>query len=144
MHTGVEALVRKIPLFQSLDRRHQETIARTVFERSFAAGDAIVTQGEQGLGLYLIQSGRVEVVQSHDGSEKRLATLGPGEYFGEIALLTDQPRTATVRALEPTTCQVLTAWNFRAEVRQSPELASQLLKVVAERLTHSEQALLAR
>ena len=115
-----------------------------MFERSFAAGDAIVTQGEQGLGLYLIQTGRVEVVRAHDGGEQRLATLGPGEYFGEIALLTDQPRTATVRALEPTTCQVLTAWNFRSEVRQSPELASQLLKVVAERLTHSEQALLAR
>ena len=144
MHTGTEAFVRTIPLFQGLDRRHQETIAKTVFERSFAAGDAIVTQGEQGLGLYLIQAGRVEVVQSQDGGERRLATLGPGEYFGEIALLTDQPRTATVRALEPTTCQVLTAWNFRAEVRQSPELASQLLKVVAERLTRSEKALLAR
>jgi CRP/FNR family transcriptional regulator, cyclic AMP receptor protein len=144
MSASTENFIKKIPLFKGLDKRHRTTIAKTVFERSFGVGDTIVKQGEQGLGMYMIRSGRVEVVRESAGEEQHLNTLGPGEYFGEIALLTDQPRTATVRAVEPTECLVLTAWNFRSEVQQSADLATQLLKVVGERLARSDKALSAR
>jgi CRP/FNR family transcriptional regulator len=144
MSASTEDFIKKIPLFKGLNKRHRTTIAKTVFERSFDAGETIIKQGEQGLGMYMIRSGRVEVVREGAGEEQRLNTLGPGEYFGEIALLTDQPRTATVRAVEPTECLVLTAWNFRSEVQQSADLATQLLKVVGERLARSDKALSAR
>lgn len=136
--------LKTVPLFQHLDKRHQSVIAKTVFERSFQPGEVIVKQGEQGLGVYMIEAGKVEVVAEHDGREESLATLGKGEVFGELSLLTDAPRTATVRALEPTKCLVLTAWNFRAEVQQSAELANALLKVVAARLVAVDKQLAAR
>jgi CRP-like cAMP-binding protein len=136
-----EDVIGRIPLFQGLDTRHRRTIARCAFERSFAPGDVIIRQGEPGLGMFMIASGKVEVVQERDGEERRLATHGPAEFFGEIALLTDQPRTATIRAVEPTTCLVLTAWNFRAEVQQSADLATQLLRVVGERLARDVESL---
>lgn len=79
-------------------------MAKTVFERAFDAGDVIVREGESGVGVFMIRSGKVEVVkrQGQGDDEERLATLGVGEVYGEIALLTDFPSSASVRALEPT------------------------------------------
>ncbi len=144
MSAETEQFLETVPLFKNLDRRHRAVIAKTVFERSFAAGEVIVREGEQGLGAYMIRSGRVEVVRAPGGQEERIATLGPGEVFGELALLTDAPRSATVRAVEPTTCLVLTAWNFRAELRQSADMAYMLLEVVARRLVEAEARMAAQ
>lgn len=131
--------LKNIPLFQGLDHRHLGVIARTAFERSFQPGDTIVKQGEPGLGMYMIRSGEVEVIHRRGDHEERLATLGKGDVFGELALLTDFPRSASVCATEPTTCLVPTAWNVRAELEQSAEMANYLLKVVARRLAELEQ-----
>ncbi len=144
MSAETEQFIKTVPLFRDLDRKHQAVIAKTVFERSFAAGDTIVREGEPGVGVFMVRSGAVEVVNGQGAQEERVATLGPGEVFGEIALLTDRPRTATVRATEPTVCLGLTAWNFRAELQQSAELANALLKVVAQRLVDLDQRLDAR
>ena len=138
MSAETEQFLGTLPLFQGLDQKHRAVIAKTVFERSFPAGEVILREGEQGLGAYMIRSGQVEVVHLRVGREERISTLGPGKVFGELALLTDSPRTATVRAVEPTTCLVLTAWNFRAELKQSAEMAYQLLEVVARRLVEAE------
>ena len=136
--------LQSVPLFKELDRQHQNVVAKTIFERSFQPGDVIVKEGQPGVGVYMIRSGRVEVVQGEGEHERKLGTMRPGEVFGEIALLIDVPRTATVRALEPTTCLVLTAWNFRAELQQSAAMANTLLRVVARRLAECDKRLAAQ
>jgi len=128
----------KVPLFAGLDSKHLDVLSKMTHPRSFRAGENIVQQGEQGIGLYVIQSGKVEVVQKRDGGEGHLRAMGPGECFGEIGLLTDYPRTATVRATEPTECLVITAWNFRASLQESPDMARQLLGTVAGWLVEAE------
>ena len=90
--------LRKVSLFSSLDRKELETLARLVKERRYPAGTTIVRSGETGHGLYVIMDGAVSVRK--DG--KTVARLGSGDFFGEIALLRDVPRTATVTALEET------------------------------------------
>jgi CRP/FNR family transcriptional regulator, cyclic AMP receptor protein len=136
--------LQSVSLFKDLDRQHKNVIAKTVFERSFQPGDVIVKEGEMGLGVYMIREGKVEVVQRAGDKERMLTTLRKGEVFGEIALLIDVPRTATVRAVEPTTCLVLTAWNFRAELQQSATMANVLLKAVARRLADADKQLAAQ
>ena len=137
-------VLQSVSLFKDLDRQHKNVIAKTVFERSFQPGDVIVKEGEMGLGVYMIREGKVEVVQRAGDKERMLTTLRKGEVFGEIALLIDVPRTATVRAVEPTTCLVLTAWNFRAELQQSATMANVLLKAVARRLADADKQLAAQ
>lgn len=105
-------------------------IARQTTERAYDAGAVIVREGEPGVGFYLIAEGEVEV--SHDG--RSLRTLGTGEFFGELALLEETPRTATVTARTPTRCLVLPRWHFRALLQEHPELAVQLLECAVRRL----------
>jgi CRP/FNR family transcriptional regulator, cyclic AMP receptor protein len=141
MH-GVDEFLQTMPLFKDLDKKQRALIARTVFERKFDAGDAIVREGEMGVGAFMIRKGKVAVTKEQDGREdEELATLGPGEIFGEIALLLDVPRTATVRAVEPTELLGLTAWNFRAELQKSAELSYQLLRIMARRLAEANKEL---
>ena len=99
-------LLRKMPLFAELDAQQVQRIAAEMKEETFAAGAAILRQGEIGETFHVIQSGRVQVTVTQDGEEKVIAERGPGEYLGEIALLLAVPRTATVTALTPV--QVLT------------------------------------
>ena len=143
-NADIEQFLETVPLLQGLDKRHRATIANTVFTRTFAAGEAIVREGEVGVGAFMIRSGKVEVVKGSGEDAEHLNTLGPGAVFGEIALLTDLPRTASVWATEPTELVGLTAWNFRAELQKSPELCYQLLRIVARRLADSDARLAAR
>ena len=140
---SAEQLLERVPLFQGLERRHLQPVASTAHERSFTEGEVNDHQGEQGIGLYVINTGRVAVTQNRGGQESTLRTMGPGEAFGELALLTDHARTATVRALEPTTCFVITAWNFRAAMDSSPEIARHLVPRLARWLVESEDRALA-
>jgi CRP/FNR family cyclic AMP-dependent transcriptional regulator len=141
---GIDEFLQSVPLFSELDRRHRATIAKTVFSRTFDAGDIIVREGEPGVGAFMIRSGKVEVTKESGDEIEHLNTLGPGDVFGEIALLTDMPRSATVRAVEPTELLGLTAWNFRAELQKSPELAYQMLRITARRLAAADARLAAR
>ncbi len=115
-----------------------EVLGKMVRPRQYKDGETIVQQGEGGVGLYVIQLGEVEVTQRQGNHEARLRTMGPGECFGEIALLTDHPRTATVRAVQPTACWVMSAWEFRSALQESPEMAVRMLKTVAQRLIEAE------
>lgn len=146
MASDVEQFLESVPLFKELDKRHRGVVAKTVFERAFDAGDAIVREGESGVGVFMIRTDKVEVLKRHGqrDDEERLATLGAGEVFGELALLADFPRSATVRALERTELLGLTAWNFRAELQKSPEMAYSLLRVLAQRLAAADKRLAER
>lgn len=141
---GLDDFLQTVSLFKDLDKKHRNQIAKTVFARSFSPGETIVREGEPGVGVFMIRSGKVEVSKESGDEPEVLNTLGKGDVFGEIALLTDLPRTATVRAVEQTELLGLTAWNFRAELQKSPDLAYQLLRVTARRLAESDARLAAR
>jgi NADH dehydrogenase len=108
-----------------------EKVDRAHYER----GEAIITQGEIGDRFYIIEKGRVEVARvSNGGPEVRLATLGPGEYFGEVALMRDLARTATVRALEPTDVISLGRGDFAAFAQNLSLLKASFEETLGRRL----------
>jgi CRP/FNR family transcriptional regulator len=130
----------RVPLFDGLSRDELARIAECCLERGYAAGAVLVRQGEQGVGLFIVASGSVRVTQhQEDGEEQLLALLGPGGVFGEMALLDDLPRSATVTALEPTRTLVLVYWDFRAMLLDNAEIAVKLLGVLSRRLRAAEQ-----
>jgi ATP-binding cassette subfamily B protein len=120
----VEArLLSRVPIFRGLTSLALGALARIVATERFAAGDVIVREGEHGDRLYLLVEGHVEVtVEGAAGQAKRLAELRDGDYFGEMALLSEAPRMASVRALSPTTSLVLARQPFLALLEASPEL----------------------
>ena len=130
--------LQRVRLFQDLDRRSLQAIANAAVERSYEPGQVIVQQGDTGVGAFVIRSGRVEVVQDRGGSEEKLAELGAGEVFGEMALLDEFPRSATVRAIEPTTCLGVQRWHFRGILESHPQLALALLPVLTRRIRSAE------
>jgi CRP-like cAMP-binding protein len=122
--------LRKVPLFEGISNADLQRIAESAKERRFEAGTPIVSAGEPGSGFYLIIDGRVEVKRG----DRTIATLGPGNYFGELALIRETPRTATVVAKDPTTCLALTRWDFKGIVVANPSIAIRLLETVANRI----------
>jgi CRP-like cAMP-binding protein len=122
--------LKKIPLFDGVSNADLRRIAESARERRFDAGAAIVSAGEPGHGFYLILDGRLEVKQGG----RIIATLGPGDYFGELALIRETPRSATVVAKDPTTCLALARWDFKGIVVSNPSIAIRLLETVANRI----------
>jgi CRP-like cAMP-binding protein len=122
--------LKKVPLFEGISGTDLQRIAESGKERRFDAGTTIVSAGEPGQGFYLIMDGRVDVRQGN----RTIATLGPGDYFGELALIRETPRTATVIAKDPTTCLALARWDFKGIVVSNPSIAIRLLETVANRI----------
>lgn len=133
-----EQTLRDVPLFRGLEPKQLKSLARWVATRTYQPGQAIVEEGQTGLGLYCIQAGRVKVTQRSGSGERDLSQLGSGDFFGEMALLDDKPRSATVTAVEPTTCVLLDKSQFLAELRTYPEIAVAILPVLVERLRDVE------
>src|SRR5438270_13931729 len=125
-------LIEKIPLFSDLENRELEQIAGSMKERRFAAGQTVATEGEQGVGFFGIESGTAKV--SVGGEERR--TLGPGDYFGEIALIASSDRTATVTAEDDLKCWGMTSWTFRPIIEENPSVAWKLLQALAKMLSN--------
>ena len=119
-----------VPIFKDLPARSLESIGRSMHERVYEPGAVIVRQGDPGVGFFLITEGRVDV--SHDGHHIR--DLGPGEFFGEMALMEERPRSATVTARERTRCLQLVRWDFRALMKENPDMAVKMLEIVVQRL----------
>ena len=135
---NAQDVLSSVRLFHGLDHKHIAQIARTAHVRTYAPGEEVVREGEEGIGLYAIASGEVEVFQTKDGQERPLRTMHTGEAFGELSLLAKHSRTATVRATQETECLVFTAWNFKAMLDESPEIAVPLASTLAAWLIESE------
>ncbi|NMC72240.1 MAG: Flp pilus assembly complex ATPase component TadA [Myxococcales bacterium] len=128
-------------LFSAVQPAHREQIARAMEPRAYRAGEEIVREGDAGDAMYLVLSGRVAVVvRSQDlGASFELARLGPGDHFGEMALLTAEPRTASVVALEETRAVALSKVVFDKLLAQLPQVATAVARSLAVRLSHLER-----
>jgi CRP-like cAMP-binding protein len=128
-------LLQKVPLFSDLDRRDLETLSRSFKERRFAAGDTVTAEGTGGVGFFVIGEGEAAVTV---GGDER-TTLKPGDHFGEVALIDEGARTATITAKTPLVCYGLTAWEFKPLVESNGAIAWKLLQTLAKRLRASDQ-----
>jgi len=135
-NTTVEML-QKTPLWSGLTEKELKVITRSFKELKYESGDVIVRKGEAGIGFYLITDGTVEV--RSDG--RVLSKLGPGQFFGEMALLDGQPRSADVVALEPSRCLALSSWSFKSILSEHPKMAVKLLQESARRSRTNTQNL---
>lgn len=128
-------LLRGVKLFSGLDDRELESLADEFNERRFSTGDQIALEGEGGLNFFVVESGEASVeVQGQEVSR-----LGPGNAFGEIALIDRRPRTATVTALSDLKAYSLPVFVFRPYVEARPQVAWKLLEAMADRLAAAER-----
>jgi CRP/FNR family cyclic AMP-dependent transcriptional regulator len=125
----VDAL-KRAPLFEGLSRKELEELARLADDLEVPAGKVLTRQGDTGREFFVLMDGQVEVVR--DGEV--LGTSGAGDFIGEISILEDMPRTATVTATTPVRLFVLTAQNFRSFVEQQPDVENKVLRTLARRL----------
>ena len=133
MAAPIEAL-KGAPLFAELDERELEQLSRQLHERRFSEGADVTSEGAGGAGFFVIAEGNAEV----DVGGARRASLGPGDFFGEIALIDTGTRSASITAATDLLCYGLTAWEFRPFVEEHPKVAWALLQTLAARLREAQ------
>jgi CRP/FNR family cyclic AMP-dependent transcriptional regulator len=133
--TAPTELLKRVPLFADLSRRELSEIAGSMKERNFEQGNSLTTEGEGGVGFFVIEDGRAKVTVR--GQER--GELGPGDYFGEIALITEGSRTATITAETPVKAWGMTMWDFRPLVEQNAQMSWAMLQAMAKQLRAAEE-----
>ena len=123
-------LLQRVPLFADLDPRELQSIASSMKERTFGAGETVTAEGRSAAGFFVIADGEAEV--STHGEHRR--NLGPGDHFGEIALITDTDRTATITAKTDLRCYGMTSWEFKPLVESNGTIAWKLLQSMGKLL----------
>ncbi len=124
----------KVPLFAGLEQRDLARIADSFKERNYAAGDTIAAEGQGGAGFFVIADGTAKVTIRGDAR----GTLGPGDYFGEIALIDEGARTATVTAESDLRTYAMTFWEFRPIVETDARIAWKLVQALAHKLREAD------
>lgn len=136
--SGIDAL-KQIPLFSRLPEAHLSLIASECREKQFRTGATILTQTDESFDLYLILSGRVKVTLiNEDGREVVLDTLADGDFFGELSLLDNKPRSASITTLSDASMLILTQSALFSTIKQHPDIAINLLSVMAKRLRKAD------
>ncbi len=139
-----EELLKKVGLFSGLKKRGLKSLAEFCVERPFREGETLVKQGDSGIGVYILVSGKVKVVnETADGDEMEVAVHGPGDFFGEMTVLDNAPRSASVIAVEDTECLLLTTWVFKARMEVQPQIALEILPMIVKRFRETNEKLLA-
>jgi CRP/FNR family transcriptional regulator, cyclic AMP receptor protein len=123
-------MLKKVPLFADLDNHELEQIATSMRERRFKTGDTVTQEGAGGVGFFVVEEGEADVTV---GGAVR-GSVGPGDYFGEIALINESPRTATITARTDLLCYGMTPWDFRPLVEGNSTIAWKLLTAMAEKM----------
>ncbi len=121
-------LLKRVPIFSDLDKKELERIATSMKQRTFNAGDTVTSEGQAGVGFFVIEAGQASVTVGGDERRK----LGPGDYFGEVALLNESARTATITAETDLRCYGLTSWEFRPLVETHGSIAWKLLQAMSK------------
>jgi CRP-like cAMP-binding protein len=132
--TPTRDLVRGVPLFAELSDADADRLAQDFIERHFAAGDVMAAEGESGLNFFVVETGEATV--SVGGQQ--VATIGPGNAFGEVALVDKSARSATVTAVTDVLCHALPVWSFRSFAQTHPDVMWHLLELLAERLREAQ------
>ena len=144
--TDVFDILKKIPIFQDLGRREFNKIESILHRRNWNADEAIINEGDPGLGMYIIVAGEVRITQvGEDGVQQQLTTLAGGDFFGEQALLDESPRTASAYANEP--CRIIGF--FRPDllelIENNPRLGLKIVmrlsQMISVRLRHTNRLL---
>jgi CRP/FNR family transcriptional regulator, cyclic AMP receptor protein len=131
--SSAASALERVPLLSGMNDRARGRLAKTMKDRTFKQGREVVAEGRTGAGFFLIIEGHAVVTI---GGEV-IRTLGPGDYFGEMALLHGGPRSATVTAQTELTCLTISSWGFKAFVQEHPQVAWDMLQKLAERLRES-------
>jgi CRP-like cAMP-binding protein len=135
MTVELEQQLASVPLLAGLEPRVRRRLAEVGKRRTYGADEEIVREGSTGTALYILLSGEARVEQ--DGKE--IGRLAAGDFFGELALIEEHPRSATVVATTDTDCLLFPAWEFTALLEEHPEVAVPILRVLIRRLHRSEQ-----
>lgn len=142
MSTASGDVIRRIPLFQHLGEAEHQALAALFRERRFPRGAIIVAQGDPGDAMFLIAEGQVKVaVFAEDGREVILSVQSAGGFFGEMALLDDEPRSAHVIAMTDAVLLQLRREDFRARLKHSPDLGIALLRELSRRLRRADETI---
>ena len=140
--TDVEAALASIPMFRHLGARQRACLAQHFCRRTYPPGAVIVRQGDTSMSFYVVLSGRVRVVRHSSGDDGvDIVEEGPGGFFGEMGVIDDLPRAATVVALAPTECGLLAKWDFQRELSADPGIALSLISVLNDRIRTLEDRL---
>jgi CRP/FNR family cyclic AMP-dependent transcriptional regulator len=140
-----EDTLARVDLFSGLRKKELKELAAYCRDGKYSPGSVLISQGEQGLGLFILTKGTVRITRANspDEAEEVLGTAGAGDVIGEMALLDDLPRSATVTAVDDVTVLVLPFWEFRIIMRRilssDPDVGLDLLAVLSRRLRTAEQ-----
>jgi CRP/FNR family cyclic AMP-dependent transcriptional regulator len=132
--------LKAVPFFTSLNDRELDVVRAVAAEKSYPKNAVVLTEGEMGDSLYMIQSGKVKVfIGDEEGREIILKILGPGAFFGEMSMIDKQPRSASVTTLEASTFLVLTHVAFERCVEQAPRIAALVMQCLAQRVREADR-----
>ena len=129
-------------LFEGLTEEQLNSLSPFTYRKNFNPGDVIVEEGHTGNGLYLVVSGNVEAIKGLGSEQQQVVNkLGAGEVFGEMALLGEWPRTASVRAVDSVECLGIDRWVFLAQLERQPQVGIKMLHILAQKLRDSDARL---
>jgi len=131
------SMLPQVPLFASMDKKALNTVANSAGKKTYKSGEVIAKEGDKALSFFLILEGSVEVRKG----KRVLATLGKSQFFGEMAVLDEQPRSADVIATSETTCILLTSWAFAGVMAGNPDISKVIVKELVRRLRETDKAL---
>ena len=139
---AIEEVFAAVPLFKRLSARQRARLARHATTRTYQPGDVIIREGDTGMTLYVILTGAARVTRrSDEGHTVSLNEMGPAGFFGEMGLLDDVVRSATITASAPMECALLGRWDFQRELHDDPAIALALLPILTERIRDLEARL---
>jgi CRP-like cAMP-binding protein len=136
------ALLHRVPVFSTLSTDELEHVAQVAVPRRFAAGEVVFKEGDEGSTCYVVRSGRTRAVREHpDGRSITLAQFGPGDIFGEMAMLDGERRSATVESIEDTDAIAILSGDMHRLLREYPEISIKLVAALGQRLRETNERL---
>jgi CRP-like cAMP-binding protein len=127
-------LIKRVPLFSHCSRKELGMVAQIADEIDLPEGKTLMKEGDRGREFFVLVEGSADVVKS----SRKVNTLGGGDFFGEIALVSQRPRTATVRTASPVRVLVVTEQSFRSLLDRAPDVQRKVLLALADRVAHDE------
>jgi CRP-like cAMP-binding protein len=136
------ALLHRVPVFSTLSSEELEHVAQVVVPRRFEAGEVVFKEGDEGSTCYIVRSGRARAVREHaDGRSITLAHFGPGDIFGEMAMLDGERRSATVESIEATDAIAILSADMHRLLREYPDISVKLIAALGQRLRETNERL---